>query len=295
MISKRSRSRDASPTDRDEPGFISLANGKRVAYEEYGDPAGLPVLFFHGTPGSRLSGALFDDQAAERGVRILAFDRPGFGQSPPWRDQPDRDVETVVGTLLDELDVETARLIAFSGGSRYAVAAAATESRISRVDVVSGATPPDVRCESPLVQRMLSTAAVRSPTILRGVLRGQTWLARRLDPPFVVSQYTAGDPEEAIPDRAAEIVKEDFVEALSKSRRGTVTELRETATRWEVDLEQVDTEIRLWHGEADTNVPIECARQFASRHPRLTLQTLEDADHIQALLESVPMILNEYR
>jgi pimeloyl-ACP methyl ester carboxylesterase len=149
------------------------------------------------------------------------------------------------------------------------------------VDIVSGATPPDVSRETPSIQRVISKLAMTAPFVLRGLLRVQTWLARRLHPSFVVSQYTADDPDESIPDDVAEIVKADFVEALSSSRCGTVTEFRNAAMSWDVDFEAIDTEIRLWHGEDDTNVPIEDAKRFASTAPPVQLQVLEDADHIQ--------------
>lgn len=296
MTRNRSRSVDFSTEAGDDLDFVSLSSGHRLAYAEYGDPAGVPVVFIHGTPGSRLLGALFDDQAADSGVRLLAYDRPGFGRSSPCRDQLIHGAGTSLTAVLDELGIETAGLIAFSGGSRHAVAAVATHgSRISRMDIVSGATPPDVSRETPPVQRVLSKLATTTPVVLRGLLRGQTWLARRLDPSFVVNQYTAGDPDESIPDDVAEIVRADFVEALSSSRRGTVTEFRNAAMNWNVDFEDIDTEIRLWHGEDDTNVPIEDVQRFASTALPVQLQVLEDADHIQALLRSVPDILNEYR
>ena len=47
------------------PETVSV-EGHRVAYAEYGDPSGDPIVAFHGTPGSRLFGALLDGQARER-------------------------------------------------------------------------------------------------------------------------------------------------------------------------------------------------------------------------------------
>jgi pimeloyl-ACP methyl ester carboxylesterase len=111
-----------SPEAGGSPEFVSLSNGHRMAYAEYGNPAGVPVIFLHGTPGSHLLGALFDDQAADSDVRLLTYDRPGFGQSPQCQDQLSNGPGMSVTAMLDEFDVETAGLIAFSGGSRHAVA-----------------------------------------------------------------------------------------------------------------------------------------------------------------------------
>lgn len=99
----------------DSPAFISVNDGHRLAYAEYGDPAGVPVLFLHGTPGSRLLGSLFADHAEDAGVRLLAVDRPGFGRSPPLKDQPKRDVGWFVPAVLDTIGIETVGIIAFTG------------------------------------------------------------------------------------------------------------------------------------------------------------------------------------
>ena len=60
---------------------ISLPDGRKLAYSEYGDRHGKPVIYFHGFPGSRVEGLLMDAAAKWLGLRIVAPDRPGFGRS----------------------------------------------------------------------------------------------------------------------------------------------------------------------------------------------------------------------
>jgi alpha/beta hydrolase fold len=76
---------------------VRTPDGRLLAVEDRGDPAGWPVLVHHGNPSSRHSA--FKDpyvrDAAERGLRLISYDRPGFGQSSP---QPGR---TVAGTAVD--------------------------------------------------------------------------------------------------------------------------------------------------------------------------------------------------
>ena len=64
----------------------------RFGYAEAGVADGEPVIHFHGTPGSRLEMAWADDVVSAAGVRMLAFDRPGYGSSTqapfslgPWQ------------------------------------------------------------------------------------------------------------------------------------------------------------------------------------------------------------------
>ncbi|TQQ80084.1 alpha/beta fold hydrolase [Halonotius roseus] len=285
-----SPSRDASTAD---PTVVAHENGQ-LAYTEYGDPDGDPVVLFHGTPGSRLLGALFETMAEEQGVRLLAVDRPGYGNSEPWPTRSITDAGTYVSAMLDDADIETATLLAFSGGSPQAIATAATHGgRVDRVKIVSGATPPSVSEDTPTVQQVLATLATRTPSLLGGLLRGQAWLAERLDPEIVVSQYRADEPAEPLSDETAELIKADFLEAISHSRRGTVTELRANAGVWGIDFDQLATPVELRHGGRDTNVPLADARRFASTLPDSDLTVYDDADHLGALLRSVPEIFEK--
>jgi pimeloyl-ACP methyl ester carboxylesterase len=256
-------------------------DGRRLAYAEYGSPDGTPLVFLHGTPGSRLLAGLFDEAARE----------PGFGRSAPWPDRTVADVGRLVAAVLDDVDVDRAGVVAFSGGAPHALAAAATHpDRVGRVDVVAGATPPGFGTSPPAVQRLLAGLATRAPPVLRGLLRGQAWLADRLDPALVVAQY-ADDPD-AVPADVARTVRDDFVAAFALTRRGAVTEFRGAATPWPFALDAVDSTVFLWHGDADANVPLAGARRLASRLPSADLRVLDDADHLGTLLRGVPPALD---
>ena len=68
-------------------GTIKLPDGRALGWAEYGDPQGIPVLYFHGWPSSRLEGAFADEPARTRGIRLIALDRPGFGLSDLQEDR----------------------------------------------------------------------------------------------------------------------------------------------------------------------------------------------------------------
>ena len=283
---------------RDDVQFAAVegAGDRRLAYAEYGAETGSPVVFLHGTPGSRRLAELFESTARDGDVRLLAPDRPGYGRSDPWPERSIRDGGRVVRTVLDHAGIDAARLVAFSGGAPYAFAAAAAlPSRIERVDAVAGATPPEYARERPAVQRALSRIGSTAPPALAALFRIQRWVAGRRDPSFVVAQYTTGEPTAAVSDRAAEIVRADFLEALSRHRSGTVTEFRQTAADWNVDFGAIDAPVRFWHGDDDANVPIAAVRRFEAALPTGELTVLDGADHLQTLLRAVPEILSDSR
>ena len=66
-----------------DPQFLTLRSGRRLCFAEYGALDGQPVFYFHGWPSSRLQASLLSALARERGLRLIAPDRPGAGRSDP--------------------------------------------------------------------------------------------------------------------------------------------------------------------------------------------------------------------
>jgi pimeloyl-ACP methyl ester carboxylesterase len=113
-----------------------------MTLDDVGDPDGVPLLYLHGTPDSRLARPA-DDAVAERtGVRLLALDRHGYGGSDPlplgspWMEPLARDVTAV----LDDSQVERVVLLAWSGGAAL-VLAASLPARVSSLGIVAGVVP----------------------------------------------------------------------------------------------------------------------------------------------------------
>ena len=266
---------------------VEIVGGRRVAYAEYGDPAGRPVVFLHGTPGSRRLGRLFDPLARRHGVRVLAPDRPGYGRSSPWPTRDLIDTGAFVAPVLDDADVSRAGVVGFSGGGPHALALTATHGdRITSVDVVSGASPPTLPPSAPPTQRFLGRLASTTPRLLTGLLRGQAWLGTHVSPAVVVSQYTTAANRASLDDDVARLVARDFATAFAQSRRGAVVELRLLAERWPFSLAAVDRPVRLWHGAGDANVPVDGARTLRDHLPDARCTVFEPADHLTALCRS---------
>jgi pimeloyl-ACP methyl ester carboxylesterase len=266
---------------------VRIAGRRRVAYAEYGGPPGRPVLFLHGTPGSHRLGRLFADAARRHGVRLLAPDRPGYGDSSPWPERDLTDTGAFVAPVLDDAGVDRAGVVAFSGGGPHALALAATHGdRVESVDIVAGATPPSAPPPTPPAQRLLGRLASTTPRLLSGLLRTGAWLATHVSPAVVTAQYTDATDCTALPDEVATVVARDFADAVTASGRGTITELRLLASPWDFPLGTVDRPVRLRHGVRDANVPIDGARALRDRLPDARLTAVDDADHLTSLLRS---------
>jgi pimeloyl-ACP methyl ester carboxylesterase len=104
---------------------ISLRDGRRLHVYDEGDPNGVAVITHHGTPSSgRLYPAAADD-ARVRGIRLIGYDRPGYGGSSAQPGRSVGDAAADVAELLDALDVGRFASTGHSGGGPHSLACAA--------------------------------------------------------------------------------------------------------------------------------------------------------------------------
>ena len=124
---------------------VTLPDGRELAYEEYGDRDGTPVLSFHGGLSSRLDAAPAHDAAVALGVRLISPDRPGMGRSTF---QPDRrlvDWPADVACLADALGLEHFAAMGWSAGGPYAaVCGALMPERVTALALLSSSVPIDL-------------------------------------------------------------------------------------------------------------------------------------------------------
>src|SRR5919202_2350173 len=104
---------------------VTVDGGRTVAAAQWGDPGGFPVLSLHGTPGSRFGRHPDEDAVRALGIRLVTYDRPGYGASIR---HPGRRVVDCVGdvaAIADALGIERFAVTGGPGGGPHAVPVAA--------------------------------------------------------------------------------------------------------------------------------------------------------------------------
>src|SRR5438034_7028956 len=104
---------------------VTTPDGRTLTAREVGDPTGFPVLFISGTPGSSTLSEHHAPDAAERGLRLFSYDRPGYGASTRHKGRAVADCAADLDAVCDALDVEHLAVWGISGGGPHALAAAA--------------------------------------------------------------------------------------------------------------------------------------------------------------------------
>jgi pimeloyl-ACP methyl ester carboxylesterase len=268
-------------------GNVLLADGRNMTFAEYGSPDGHPVLYFHGSPGSRLEPLLIgEDVFVQRGLRIIAPDRPGMGRSTfqPHRGFSDWPVD--VAALVDALGLDKFSVLGNSGGGVYAAACAARiPQRLHSAVIVSGAwrmDQPHLLTHLPFMTRLTWLLAKRAPMLLRLLLKSLAATAGgdlgRMKNILPQPDYDAFES----PGRY-EAFSYVLREAMRQGSRGPTWDMRMYVHPFDIRLQDIHMPLHVFHGEKDANVPIALVRQALVGIPTATLTTYPHEAHLSTL------------
>ena len=266
---------------------LRLGDGRALAYEVVGDDGARPVVLFHGAPGSRLFRPP-PDVVAAAGVRVITFDRPGYGGSDPQPDRRVTDAADDVRALLDHLGVERAALIGWSGGGPFAVATAhELPGRVARLAIVGAPGPLD---EVPTgweslgdYQRPTAEMARRDPA------RSMRAIGRHMEPYFespilFLGGRGKGPDGEAVRGPANAMLVEQVHEALAQGAAGIAADLVAMWLDWGFRLREVAVPTTVVQGALDRHNHDD-ARCYASHIPGASLVVWPDAGHLGIVSE----------
>lgn len=267
--------------------MVRLSDGRRLAYTERGDPAGVPVIHHHGMPGSRLEHEAESEFYRSLGVRVITPDRPGYGLSDPQEHARLLDWPRDVVELADALGLERFGVTALSGGGIYAMAcAAAIPERIIEV-AVTGCPAPMQRRGATSGMRLATRVGVwlgaSAPWVLGLGATAVSRLVKRY-PRFVVAQANRDKPPADLRWLSMPSVMGGAAESLQEALRfgasGYVQDICALSRPWGFELDDIKVPVRLWHGDLDTVIPLHHGEYLASLIPGSELQVCPGEAHM---------------
>ncbi len=280
---------------------VRTAANRVVGYYEYGDPAGVPIVALHGTPACGAGFAWADRRARERGIRLLAPDRPGVGDSDPW---PRGHGPTVVDyppelfAFADAVGLDSFSILGYSGGGPYALAAAHQRAdRVAAVAIVSGSGQVGVWAsvtDFETVDRLLTRAAQRVPALARVSLTIGAQFSRVIPR----TSLWFGQLEMSTPDRmvmaefpSARAALAVFTQSCAHGSSGVVDDYAALGRPWGFPVEEIAVPVCCWHATTDEIVPVHHTVELARRIPGATVLQWPDEGHL-AIVDHVGEVLD---
>jgi pimeloyl-ACP methyl ester carboxylesterase len=264
---------------------LALGDGRTLHVYDTGTgdgTIGLAVFWQHGTPSTGAPPEPLFAAAAERGIRWVSHDRPGYGGSTP---HPGRDVASAaadVASIADALGIDRFAVMGDSGGGAHALACAAVwPGRVLATVCMSGPAPFGAEGLDWFAGMTPSGAAeYRAAVSGRAVLEAY----------FASAEF---DPEVFTPaDHAAAFGAWSWLgtvaaQALATDQGGIVDDDLAYVSSWGCDPSQISIPVLFVHGAQDRLVPSSHATWLAQRCRTAELWLRPDDGHVSILNSSV--------
>jgi pimeloyl-ACP methyl ester carboxylesterase len=255
---------------------IQTRDERTLDVHEAGDPAGFPVVFHHGTPSAGLAYGPHAALAREQGIRLIGYDRPGYGSSAR---APNRRVEDCVADVTEIAD--TLKLDAFaawgiSGGGPHALACAALcDDRLKAVASLAAVAPYGADGLD-----WLAGMGEENHVEFGKALDGEDSLRAYCEPAAeamfnakpdelvqLLDSLLGPEDKSVLTGRFAEYLLECDHHGLEHGVNGWIDDDFAFVEPWGFEVEDISRPVLLLHGEDDRFVPVSHGRWLAARIP----------------------------
>ncbi|MFD1722692.1 alpha/beta fold hydrolase [Amnibacterium endophyticum] len=280
---------------------LTLADGRVLEVSVLGPARGLPLVYHHGTPGGATPPRFLEREVTGRGLRLVSFSRPGYGDSTR---RPDRAVAQVVEDttqVLQHLKADRSLVAGWSGGGPHALACAALLPGVQAALVMAGVGPHSAADldfyagmgtdnlqefgaarggESALRAYLLEAGEQLSNTDAGGITNALSSLLPAVDREALSGEF--GD------DTAA-----SFKEALRHGVEGWIDDDLAFIDEWGFAMDDIAVPVHLWQGELDKSVPADHATWLGAHVPGAKLRIVPGEGHMSLVQSGIGRMLDD--
>jgi pimeloyl-ACP methyl ester carboxylesterase len=264
-------------------------DGRTLAVLEAGDESGHAVVAIHGTPASGVLWRGLVEDAEARGIRLLGYDRPGYGASDPHRGRTVADAAGDVAAIADALGIDRFAVEGGSGGGPHTLACAALlPDRVVAAASLAGVAPypaDGLDWLDGMGQDNLDEFAA----ILAGRETLERFLRKQADAMLAANPEAIADTLRSLlspPDAA--VLTGEYAEYLAESTRRAIGERLDGwidddfvfIKPWGFELGEIRVPVQLLHGAQDRFVPIAHGEWLAERIPGVKTRLSAEDGHL---------------
>ena len=278
---------------------VAHPDGRTLRVESGGDPNGRPVVRLHGTPGSRLLDERLLRDAEQRGVRLISYDRPGYGGSTPMPGRSVADCATDVRAIADAFELDRIGVWGISGGGPHALACAALlpDRVVAAAALASGAPygAPGLDYFAGMGERNVQDIQLflDDPAAARVQSRAdrEEMLQSTPDQLFA-SLETLLSPVDAevFTSSTAEFLCASYAIGLAPGDEGWWDDGVAEMGPWGFDLDDIRVPLQLWHGRHDQFVPFAHGVWLSEHIPGVDARLTDVDGHLTLGANRVPEV-----
>ena len=276
------------------------AQGRMLTAETWGAPSGAPVFLLHGTPGSRLGPRPRSSVLYRLGIRLIAYDRPGYGGSERFSGRKVADAASDVAAIADHLGIDKFAVVGRSGGGPHALACAAIlTERVTRAAALVSLAPRDAEGlnwyagmgESNVAEYQAAESA-RQGVAARIAPHADSMRENPLSHiDFLDAELHESDRRVIADYGIRAMLSSNFAEALKNSGDGWVDDILAFISPWGFDVRRISAPVMLWHGADDVFSPVAHTEWLARRLKNPTVMIEPNMAHFGAVA-ALPSILH---
>ena len=289
---------DATAAGPDATLVVTRPDGRKLAVDSVGSPKGLPVFLMHGTPGSRRGPRPRASVLYRLGIRLICYDRPGYGGSDRDLGRSVADAAEDVQAIAEALDLGAFSVVGRSGGAPHALACAAELSGwVASVVTLVGLAPPDApdfdwysgmtQSNKDEFARAASSAKALTATLTDRAVKVSA------DPRVLLDELRPEltRPDLRIVDEVAiqHLLTESYSEAVKQGAEGWIDDSLALRKPWGFDPRRIKAPVLIWHGRDDVFSPPAHAQWLAEHiaagrdDARVEIEVQRNAAHFDAV------------
>ncbi|MGA2529572.1 MAG: alpha/beta hydrolase [Acidimicrobiales bacterium] len=278
---------------------IRTPDGRDLRVLTGGDASGRPVLVHGGTPNCRFLADPWLEDAEGRGIRLISYDRPGYGGSTSQPGRTVADCASDVRTIAAALGIDSLAIWGYSGGGPHALACAALlPELVSAVATLASVAPydaPGLDWFTGMGQDNIDgfTLYQQDPVAARArSLEDREALLKATPETLVEAWSTLLSPTDAavLSGELAAFFVNHMKEGLAPGDQGWWDDGVAEVGPWGFDLATIAVPVLLWHGAQDMFVPIQHGRWLAEQIPGVEAHFTDSDGHLTLLVDRVPEV-----